>query len=148
MGLSLFAALISVFVDVCSDSVLGACIASTVGCGGNISLAIYPILSQKNLEQICQTPKKWKKVSKKRSETIKSWREAREYGLTYISRIINGSIQAKYGKAHKIAIKLGLIDSNRSCYEVGLGIRSTDLTQMEQWFLSILFNLHKNNFGD
>ncbi|WP_145916095.1 hypothetical protein [Moraxella nonliquefaciens] len=58
MGLSLFADLISIFVDVCSDSVLGACIASTVGYGGNISLAIYPILSQKNLEQICQTPKK------------------------------------------------------------------------------------------
>jgi len=73
---------------------------------------------------------------------------AKLVSMAYVSRIINGSIQAKYGKAHKIAIKLGLIDSNRSCYEVGLGIRSTDLTQMEQWFLSILFNLHKNNFGD
>lgn len=51
---------------------------------------------------------KVKESFKKRGETIKSWCEARQYDPTYVSRIINGSIQAKYGKAHKIAVELGL----------------------------------------
>lgn len=51
---------------------------------------------------------KVKESFKKRGETIKSWYEARQYDPTYVSRIINGSIQAKYGKAHKIAVELGL----------------------------------------
>ncbi|MPY07389.1 DNA-binding protein [Moraxella catarrhalis] len=51
---------------------------------------------------------KVKESFKKRGETIKSWCEARQYDPTYVSRIINGSIQAKYGKAHKIVVELGL----------------------------------------
>ncbi|STY93084.1 DNA-binding protein [Moraxella bovis] len=55
---------------------------------------------------------KVKESFKKRGETIKSWCEAREYDPTYVSRILNGSIQANYGKAHKIAVELGLKQEN------------------------------------
>lgn len=75
-------------------------------------------------------------------KTFVSWANERGYDPTYVSRIINGSVQAKYGKAHKIAIELGLIDNNSSCDEVDLDICSTDLTQMEQWFLSIYRSLN------
>lgn len=51
---------------------------------------------------------KVKESFKNRGETIKSWCEARNYDPTYVSRILNGSIKASYGKAHKIAVELGL----------------------------------------
>lgn len=43
-----------------------------------------------------------------RGETIKSWCEERGYDPTYVSRILNGTIKANRGKAHKIAVELGL----------------------------------------
>lgn len=51
---------------------------------------------------------KVKENFKNRGETIKSWCEARNYDPTYVSRILHGSIKASYGKAHKIAVELGL----------------------------------------
>ncbi|SSY80110.1 DNA-binding protein [Alysiella crassa] len=45
---------------------------------------------------------------KNRGETIKSWCEKRHYDPTYVSRILNGSVKANRGKAHQIAVELGL----------------------------------------
>lgn len=51
---------------------------------------------------------KVKESFKSRGETFKSWCEARGYDPTYVSRILNGSIKANRGKAHQIAVDLGL----------------------------------------
>ncbi|STZ09299.1 phage-associated protein, BcepMu gp16 family [Moraxella caprae] len=45
-------------------------------------------------------------------KTFVSWANERGYDPTYVSRILNGSIQANYGKAHKIAVELGLKQEN------------------------------------
>lgn len=74
-------------------------------------------------------------------KTFVAWATERGYDPTYVSRIINGSVQAKYGKAHKIALELGLIDDDSPCNEVNLGIHSTDLTQIEQWFVAVYRSL-------
>lgn len=60
---------------------------------------------------------KVKESFKNRGETIKSWCEARQYDPTYVSRILNGSIQANYGKAHQIAVELGLKQVEKNCNE-------------------------------
>lgn len=51
---------------------------------------------------------KVKENFKARGETIKSWCEKRQYDPTYVSRILNGSVKANRGKAHQIAVELGL----------------------------------------
>lgn len=51
---------------------------------------------------------KVKEGFKNRGETIKSWCEVRNYDPTYVSRILNGGIKASRGKAHDIAVELGL----------------------------------------
>lgn len=51
---------------------------------------------------------KVKEGFKRRGETIKSWCMARDYDPTYVSRILNGGIKANRGKAHDIAVELGL----------------------------------------
>ncbi len=59
---------------------------------------------------------KVKENFKKRGETIKAWCEVRQYDPTYVSRILNGAIKANRGKAHEIALELGLkerIDGNQ-----------------------------------
>lgn len=38
----------------------------------------------------------------------KKWAEERGYHPTYVSRILNGSVKASYGKAHEIASAMGL----------------------------------------
>ena len=53
-------------------------------------------------------PEKVKEGFRKRGETIKSWCDARGYDPTYVSRILNGTIKANYGKAHEIAVELGM----------------------------------------
>ena len=51
---------------------------------------------------------KVKQGFKDRGETIKSWCMQHGYDPTYVSRVLNGSIKANRGKAHQIAVKLGL----------------------------------------
>lgn len=51
---------------------------------------------------------KVKEGFRKRGETIKSWCEQRNYDPTYVSKILNGSIKANRGKAHEIAVELGM----------------------------------------
>lgn len=43
-----------------------------------------------------------------KGQTIKSWCDERGYNPTYVSRILNGSVKAHRGKAHRIAVELGL----------------------------------------
>lgn len=45
---------------------------------------------------------------RERGETIKDWCDARGYDPTYVSRILNGTIKANRGKAHEIAVELGI----------------------------------------
>ena len=51
---------------------------------------------------------KVKEGFRKRGETIKSWCDERGYDPTYVSRILNGTIKANRGKAHEIAVELGI----------------------------------------
>lgn len=51
---------------------------------------------------------KVKQGFRNRGETIKSWCDERGYDQTYVSRILNGSIKGHRGKAHEIAVELGL----------------------------------------
>lgn len=45
---------------------------------------------------------------RERGETIKDWCDARGYDPTYVSRILNGNVKASRGKAHEIAVELGM----------------------------------------
>lgn len=45
---------------------------------------------------------------RQRGETMKSWSEQRGYDPTYVSRVLNGAVKANHGKAHQIAVELGL----------------------------------------
>lgn len=45
---------------------------------------------------------------RERGETIKDWCDARGYDPTYVSRILNGNVKASRGKAHEIAVELGI----------------------------------------
>lgn len=45
---------------------------------------------------------------RERGETIKDWCIERGYDPTYVSRILNGTVKANRGKAHQIALELGL----------------------------------------
>ena len=49
-----------------------------------------------------------KRRFRERGETIKDWCDQRGYDPTYVSRILNGNVRANRGKAHKIAVELGL----------------------------------------
>ncbi|WP_066569548.1 transcriptional regulator [Snodgrassella sp. CFCC 13594] len=51
---------------------------------------------------------KVKQGFRNRGETLKSWCERHGYEYTYTSRILNGSVKANRGKAHEIAVALGL----------------------------------------
>lgn len=51
---------------------------------------------------------KIKEGFRERGETIKDWCVTRGYDPTYVSRILNGTIKANRGKAHRIAQELGL----------------------------------------
>ena len=51
---------------------------------------------------------KVKEGFRERGETMKDWCMARGYDPTYVSRILNGTVKANRGKAHQIALELGL----------------------------------------
>ncbi len=54
------------------------------------------------------TAEKVKQGFRDRGETLRSWCDARGYDHTYVSRILNGNVKANRGKAHRIAVELGL----------------------------------------
>ncbi|WP_018651574.1 DNA-binding protein [Actinobacillus capsulatus] len=43
-----------------------------------------------------------------RGETFSHWAKCHGYNVTHVSRVLNGTIKASYGKSHEIAVKLGL----------------------------------------
>lgn len=43
-----------------------------------------------------------------RGETISAWARANGYTVQEVYRVLNGQSKAKYGKAHQIAVKLGM----------------------------------------
>ncbi len=40
--------------------------------------------------------------------TLKKWAEERGYPYYMVSRVISGAVKANYGKAHDIAVALGM----------------------------------------
>lgn len=51
---------------------------------------------------------KAKERLRKEGQTIGGWAKANGFGRNEVSRVLNGQSKAYYGKAHAIAVKLGL----------------------------------------
>lgn len=58
------------------------------------------------------TPEKVKSDFQKRGETFTSWAKKNGYQPIEVYRVLNGFVKCKYGKAHEIAVKLGLKPAN------------------------------------
>lgn len=54
------------------------------------------------------TPDQVKDQFQRRGLTFSKWALANGYRVNEVYRVINGQAKAKYGKAHEIAVKLGL----------------------------------------
>lgn len=54
------------------------------------------------------TPEQLKAKFEREGKTFSGWAEARGYTRQEVYRVVNGFTKAKYGKARKIAIELGL----------------------------------------
>lgn len=54
------------------------------------------------------TPEKIKQQFHQRGITFTDWAERHGYTRGEVYRVLNGQAKAKYGKAHEIAVKLGL----------------------------------------
>ncbi|KMK50592.1 hypothetical protein RO21_10750 [[Actinobacillus] muris] len=55
-----------------------------------------------------KTPKQVKEGFAKQGKTLTQWAEENGYNRDYVYLVLNGNVKAKYGKAHEIAVKLGL----------------------------------------
>lgn len=54
------------------------------------------------------TPEKVKQQFNQRGVTFTDWAKINGYTPDEVYRVLNGQAKAKYGKAHDIAVKLGL----------------------------------------
>ena len=54
------------------------------------------------------TPEQIKNRFRQRGITFTQWAEENGYSRNEVSRVLNGQTKARYGKAHEIAVKLGL----------------------------------------
>lgn len=54
------------------------------------------------------TPKQIKDALKAQGVTITQWSQSHGYPRTAVYRVLNGVEKAAYGRAHKIAVDLGL----------------------------------------
>lgn len=54
------------------------------------------------------TPDQVKDQFEQRGHTFSQWAVANGYRPNEVYRVLNGQAKAKYGKAHEIAVKLGL----------------------------------------
>lgn len=54
------------------------------------------------------TPDKVKQQFHERGITFTQWAKQQGYTRSEVYRVLNGQAKAKYGKAHEIAVKLGL----------------------------------------
>lgn len=57
------------------------------------------------------TPDKVKQQFHQRGMTFTEWAASNGYTRGEVYRVLNGQAKAKYGKAHEIAVKLGLKQS-------------------------------------
>ena len=75
-------------------------------------LKIQPIINQEGVQNQCN--KQWKRRAKssrafgQEGETFAQWAEGNGYAPTHVSRVLNGTIKASYGKSHEMAVKLSL----------------------------------------
>lgn len=56
---------------------------------------------------------KVKQRFRQRGETFTSWAKQNGYTRNEVYRVLNGQAKANYGKAHDIAVKLGLKDPEK-----------------------------------
>jgi len=54
------------------------------------------------------TPDQVKDQFQRRGHTFSQWAVQNGYRVNEVYRVLNGQAKAKYGKAHEIAVKLGL----------------------------------------
>ncbi len=55
-----------------------------------------------------KTPEQVKSEFEARGESFADWAREHGYDRLYVYRVLNGTIKAKRGIGHKIAVKLGL----------------------------------------
>jgi len=60
------------------------------------------------------TPDQVKAQFKARGMTFRQWAKEQGYTANSVYRVLNGTDKAHYGKAHEIAVKLGLKNPNQS----------------------------------
>lgn len=60
------------------------------------------------MQEKIKTPSQIKAEFRAKGETFAHWAKVNGYDPTHVSRILNGTIKASYGKSHEIAVKLGL----------------------------------------
>lgn len=60
------------------------------------------------MQNTVKTPTEVKAEFRARGKTFSSWAKENGYDPTHVSRVLNGTIKASYGKSHEIAMKLGL----------------------------------------
>ncbi|HBL7015544.1 DNA-binding protein [Serratia marcescens] len=54
------------------------------------------------------TPEQVKAIYRERGITMTQWAKENGYSRNEVYRVLNGQAKAHYGKAHEIAVKLGL----------------------------------------
>ncbi|EHO45840.1 DNA-binding protein [Haemophilus sp. oral taxon 851] len=60
------------------------------------------------MQQTVKTPSEVESSFRARGETFAQWAKDNGYDPTHISRVLNGTIKASYGKSHEMAVKLSL----------------------------------------
>ncbi len=60
------------------------------------------------------TAEQVKERFRQRGKTFTAWAEENGYTRNEVYRVLNGQAKANYGKAHEIAVALGLKPANRS----------------------------------
>ena len=60
------------------------------------------------MQQTVKTPSEVKSSFRARGETFAQWAKDNGYDPTHVSRVLNGTIKASYGKSHEMAVKLSL----------------------------------------
>lgn len=60
------------------------------------------------MQQTVKMPSEVKSSFRARGEIFAQWAKDNGYDPTHVSRVLNGTIKASYGKSHEIAVKLSL----------------------------------------
>lgn len=60
------------------------------------------------MQQTVKTPSEVKSSFRARGETFAQWAKDNGYDPTHVSRVLNGTIKASYGKSHEMVVKLSL----------------------------------------